>query len=115
MTAGHNWMLMLCAANSDTQTQVPSCNLTCISICFFLVFYSDAGFYSSIIIILVGVLFLFFLMTVSCTGSESQLLICSYDSNTGDCSHSEDAGVRCQAGELFSRLTKYFLIHDLSS
>jgi hypothetical protein len=34
---------------------------------------------------------------VSCTGSESQLLSCSYDSNTGDCSHSEDAGVRCQA------------------
>jgi receptor-type tyrosine-protein phosphatase Q len=33
---------------------------------------------------------------VACTGSESQLISCSYDSNTGDCSHSEDAGVRCQ-------------------
>ena len=35
---------------------------------------------------------------VACSGSESQLLICSYDSNTADCSHHEDAGVRCQEG-----------------
>ena len=36
---------------------------------------------------------------VACSGSESQLLTCSYDSNTADCSHHEDAGVRCQEGD----------------
>ena len=35
---------------------------------------------------------------VSCSGSETQLISCSYDSNTADCSHSDDAGVRCLTG-----------------
>ena len=33
---------------------------------------------------------------VQCTGTEETLVGCSYDSNTLDCTHSEDAGVRCQ-------------------
>ena len=33
---------------------------------------------------------------LGCSGSESRLVECSYDSHTADCSHSEDAGVRCQ-------------------
>lgn len=33
---------------------------------------------------------------VSCTGTESRLIDCSYDSNTADCSHAQDAGVQCQ-------------------
>ena len=32
---------------------------------------------------------------VACTGSESSLLDCPYDRSTSDCSHFEDAGVRC--------------------
>ena len=32
---------------------------------------------------------------VACTGSETQLVNCSYDSNTLEDSHFEDAGVRC--------------------
>ena len=36
-----------------------------------------------------------YLDNVGCIGTESSLLDCSYISNTG-CSHSEDAGVRCQ-------------------
>ena len=32
---------------------------------------------------------------VACTGSESRLVDCPYDNNTGDCSHSQDAGTRC--------------------
>ena len=32
---------------------------------------------------------------VACTGSESALINCNFDNNTGDCRHSEDAGVRC--------------------
>ena len=36
---------------------------------------------------------------VNCLGSESQLISCSYDSHTADCSHAEDAGVRCQTGD----------------
>ena len=37
-----------------------------------------------------------YLDDVQCSGSETSLLNCTYDSNTGDCTHSSDAGVRCQ-------------------
>ena len=33
---------------------------------------------------------------VGCSGSESVLANCSYSSDTSDCSHSQDAGVRCR-------------------
>ena len=33
---------------------------------------------------------------VQCTGSEGRLIDCRYDQNTNDCSHYEDASVRCQ-------------------
>ena len=33
---------------------------------------------------------------VACTGYESRLIDCRYDSHTYDCGHYEDAGVRCQ-------------------
>lgn len=39
---------------------------------------------------------------VSCSGSESTLTSCSYDSNTADCSHADDAGVKCQHGNILS-------------
>ena len=32
---------------------------------------------------------------VTCTTAQSRLINCTYDSNTGDCSHSDDAGVQC--------------------
>ena len=32
---------------------------------------------------------------VACTGSEEGLFNCPFDSHTGDCYHSQDAGVRC--------------------
>jgi len=32
---------------------------------------------------------------VACTGRENRLIDCTFDNHTGDCSHSEDAGVRC--------------------
>ena len=32
---------------------------------------------------------------VACNGSEERLINCHYDSHTGDCYHSQDAGVRC--------------------
>ena len=35
---------------------------------------------------------------VSCNGSESTLTSCAYNSSTADCSHAEDAGVKCQYG-----------------
>ena len=37
---------------------------------------------------------------VACTVYESRLIDCTYDSHVADCSHSEDAGVRCVAREL---------------
>ena len=32
---------------------------------------------------------------VACSGTEAKLTTCSYDPSTVDCSHGEDAGVRC--------------------
>lgn len=37
---------------------------------------------------------------IACSGTETSLQSCTYDSNTGDCSHVEDAGVRCHSCEL---------------
>jgi len=34
---------------------------------------------------------------LDCTTAQSRLIDCTYDSNTADCSHSEDAGVACVA------------------
>ena len=36
---------------------------------------------------------------VACSGSESRLIDCSLDSNTADCSHSDDVGIVCSIGE----------------
>lgn len=36
---------------------------------------------------------------VRCTGSESRLIDCPYDTYTGGDSHSEDAGVGCRTGK----------------
>ena len=38
---------------------------------------------------------------VACTTAQSRLIDCTYDSNTADCSHSDDAGVACAAREFF--------------
>lgn len=35
---------------------------------------------------------------VQCTGDEERLTDCPYDPRTGDCSHFEDASVRCNTG-----------------
>ena len=37
---------------------------------------------------------------VGCLGTESRLVDCPFDRHTADCSHSEDAGVRCQEGTI---------------
>lgn len=36
-----------------------------------------------------------YLDDVRCTGFESNLYDCVFDSNTRDCSHQEDASIRC--------------------
>ena len=36
---------------------------------------------------------------LACTTAQSRLIDCTYDSNTADCSHSDDAGVACVARE----------------
>ena len=36
---------------------------------------------------------------VSCSGFESTLTLCAYDSHTADCSHVKDAGVKCYHGK----------------
>ena len=42
-----------------------------------------------------------FMDSVACDSSDTVLLACSYDPNTSEDSHAEDAGVRC-GGECFS-------------
>ena len=37
-----------------------------------------------------------YLDNVQCMGNESFLVNCSYDTNITDCTHTQDAGVRCQ-------------------
>ena len=32
---------------------------------------------------------------VACTTAHSRVIDCTHDSNTGDCSHTDDAGVQC--------------------
>ena len=46
---------------------------------------------------------------VACTATQPRLVDCSYDSNTADCTHSRDAGVRCVSRELYSQ--KHLDIH----
>ena len=36
-----------------------------------------------------------FVDNAQCTGGEPRLLACDYDTHTADCTHSEDAGLRC--------------------
>ena len=50
-------------------------------------YYTDAHFGQAQLPILLD--------DVACTGSESRLVDCLYDSNTADCLHSQDAGTRC--------------------
>ena len=90
---------MLCVGSLDTLTLVQHHNDSKTHVYLFIfssynnidaVSFSSAYFGQGIVPIALD--------DVSCTGSESQLLSCSYDSNTVDCSHSEDAGARCQTG-----------------
>ena len=46
---------------------------------------------------------------VACTVYESKLIDCPHDSNTADCTHSQDAGVRCVSRELHSFMYLYIL------
>ena len=45
---------------------------------------------------------------VACTGFEDRLIDCRYDSNTGDCSHPNDASVRCQPKGEKAKLNYYY-------
>ena len=49
-----------------------------------------------------------FLDNVACTGEEDTLVSCTYDSNTADCFHSDDAGLTCIADCMFMATTFLF-------
>jgi len=51
---------------------------------------------------------------VSCIGSERALINCSYDRSTVDCSHYEDAGVRCQCKWLVITVTGDLILSILN-
>ena len=46
---------------------------------------------------------------VACTGTETNILTCQYDSVTSDCGHSEDAGVQCET------ISKFLLENGLDA
>ena len=52
-----------------------------------------------------------FLDNVACTGVEDTLVSCTYDSNTADCFHSDDAGVTCRADCMFMTKISPFLFY----
>ena len=53
---------------------------------------------------------------VRCTGTESRLIDCSYDSHTADCSHSEDAAVYCSLCKLvFSHKSVIIIVFVFSN
>ena len=41
---------------------------------------------------------------LACTTAQTRLIDCTRDTNTGDCSHSDDAGVQCVACEFLLQL-----------
>ena len=48
---------------------------------------------------------------VACVGTESSLDQCAFDSHTSDCTHVEDASVRCTVTRKFSDLQLLRPIH----
>ena len=38
---------------------------------------------------------------LACTTAQTRLIDCTHDTNTGDCSHSDDAGVQCVSSKYF--------------
>ena len=98
MMVGQPLMPMWPADSLDTPGQVSEmqCLFCCTCYGFMLIlFYSaDATAYSnahfgpnSNIIIALD--------DVACTTAQSRVIDCTHDSNTGDCSHTDDAGVQC--------------------
>ena len=55
-----------------------------------------------------------YLDDVACTGSESRLIDCTYDPDTSDCNHGEDAGIRCIPSEIVIKLAIVYT-HNLGS
>ena len=39
-----------------------------------------------------------FIDNSACAGTEPNLLACNFDPHTSDCTHAEDAGIRCNIG-----------------
>ena len=54
-----------------------------------------------------------FLDNVACTGEEDTLISCTYDSNTADCFHSDDAGVTCVADCMFMTILNFLVNYQL--
>ena len=54
------------------------------------------------------------LIDVRCSGSESSLLQCAYDSRTTSCIHTEGVGVRCEPCELMYMCVKSYRIRSTS-
>ena len=65
-------------------------------------FLADASIYSSIDF--VGSNGPVWLIDVHCSGTESSLLHCPYESRTTSCIHTEGVGVRCEPCELIMHL-----------
>ena len=47
---------------------------------------------------------------VACAGTETNVLLCRYDSISSDCGHNEDAGVQCQIDSKFKHQLQLLLV-----
>ena len=97
MMVGAVLMLKLSVDSSTSQQQVTSHNrFECMHLCNVLCFpnsglvaYSGGTYGQGIGPINLD--------DVACSGTETTLVACSYDRNTADCTHADDAGVRCHS------------------
>ncbi len=91
MMPGTPWMPMLHADSWDTQDTVCRAVFLCIKFTYNnsidATAYSGGRFSSG-----AGPIFV---DNSGCSGNENRLFDCPYDMHTADCTHAEDAGLRC--------------------
>lgn len=61
-----------------------------------------------------------FIDNSACSGNENRLFDCPYDMHTADCTHAEDAGLRCSGRceflvflQIYSCIVQLYIIHSV--
>ena len=92
MMAGLTLMLVWCANSWDSLESVSNRMIKKSSFDHYF-FFSDA--YANVSAAFGAGTGAIHLDNVACTGTEGNVTSCVYDTDTSDCSHTEDAGVTC--------------------